>query len=347
MNVASEVNEKATGSGFPDLMSRARHGKIARLPRHLREEINRRLDENQSGVKILAWINAQPEVGQILESQFGGKPINLQNLSNWRREGFTEWLRYRFATEEVDGLVAGSSGRSLQEAVINPLEKVMAVQCLVTYHQATQSSDPLTKFKYLCQGMHEINAMRRHEHRKAWQAFQEEKESYGYARACRTQSHSHQSQSQHIKVDQGEKFELRATSNIPRPTSNIQRNTNSQAHDSIGHAKAWTPSAAKPSEATQSNPSKSGQIKVDQGEEKISVAKHQTSGSAGTDLVSKAIAEIFGAQPSGNKAIASNQPDSTIQRFNDSTPLPARGLRLGIADGFSFHSGVTQIRYAK
>jgi hypothetical protein len=41
------------------------------------------------------------------------------------------------------------------------------------------------------------------------------------------------------------------------------------------------------------------------------------------------------------------EPDSTIQRFNDSTPLPARGLRLGIADGFSFHSNVTQIRYAK
>src|SRR6185369_17750475 len=88
MNVANDVNEKATGSGFPDLMSRARHGKIARLPRHLREEINRRLDENQSGVKILAWINAQPEARQVFDNQFDAKPISLQNLSNWRREGF-------------------------------------------------------------------------------------------------------------------------------------------------------------------------------------------------------------------------------------------------------------------
>src|SRR4026207_582288 len=94
MNVAEELNEETAGSGFPDLMTRARHGKIARLPRHLREEINRRLDTNQSGVEILSWINSQAEARQVFDNQFGGKAINLQNLSNWRRAGFYEWQRY-------------------------------------------------------------------------------------------------------------------------------------------------------------------------------------------------------------------------------------------------------------
>ncbi len=37
----------------------ARTGKIARLPRALREELNRHLDEGEAGVDLVAWLNGR------------------------------------------------------------------------------------------------------------------------------------------------------------------------------------------------------------------------------------------------------------------------------------------------
>jgi hypothetical protein len=213
----------------------------------------------------------------------------------------------------------------------------MAVECFASYQQATESVDAPTKFKYLCQALHQVNAMRRHEHRKAWRALQEEKASYQFERFCRTPSHfdqspaqSNQSQSHHIKVDQGEKIGERPTSNTQHPTSNIQRNTNRQT----SNTKKSSNSNLQSSPATQSNPGKSDYIKVDQGGKKVSLAGCQVSGWAGTDLVSKAIAEVFGAQMGNGKGMVKHQNDSTVQRFNDSTTPPANfSCSLGFITG--------------
>jgi len=40
----------------------SRNGKIARLPRWIREELNRRLQRGQQGDSLLAELNRQPEV---------------------------------------------------------------------------------------------------------------------------------------------------------------------------------------------------------------------------------------------------------------------------------------------
>ena len=66
------------------------NGKIGRLPRNIREELNRRLDDGEPGGKILKWLNARPEVPA---AGFGGRGINAQNLSNWRKGGFQHWLK--------------------------------------------------------------------------------------------------------------------------------------------------------------------------------------------------------------------------------------------------------------
>ena len=55
-----------------------RKGKIARLPRALRHELNRRLADNQDGGAILNWLNALPEVKAVLARDFGGEPIGKQ-----------------------------------------------------------------------------------------------------------------------------------------------------------------------------------------------------------------------------------------------------------------------------
>ena len=69
-----------------------RNGKIARLPRQTREELNERLERSEPGPQLLAWLNALEEVKKIIRDEFAGVPISKQNLSEWRQGGFQEWL---------------------------------------------------------------------------------------------------------------------------------------------------------------------------------------------------------------------------------------------------------------
>ena len=65
--------------------------KIARLPRPLREELNRRLARNEDGAILIDSLNAAPEVKAFLARDFAGEPITQQNLHEWRDTGFVEW----------------------------------------------------------------------------------------------------------------------------------------------------------------------------------------------------------------------------------------------------------------
>jgi hypothetical protein len=58
-----------------------RTGKIARLPRHIREEINCRLQSREKGRKILEWFGALPEVAAVTKAEFDGQSISEVNLS--------------------------------------------------------------------------------------------------------------------------------------------------------------------------------------------------------------------------------------------------------------------------
>jgi hypothetical protein len=69
----------------------ARNGKIARLPREIRDELNRRLEDNAPGGPLLAWLNALPDVQAVLAREFGGCAISKQNLCEWQAGGFAEW----------------------------------------------------------------------------------------------------------------------------------------------------------------------------------------------------------------------------------------------------------------
>lgn len=73
----------------------SRKGKISRLPFEVRSEINRRLLDGQTGLEILAWLNALPIAKERFGSMFEGKPINRSNLSKWRLGGYQDWLRER------------------------------------------------------------------------------------------------------------------------------------------------------------------------------------------------------------------------------------------------------------
>ena len=70
----------------------ARIGKIARLPGGIRSQLNSRLQDNVEGKQIVQWLNSLPEVQKVLAKNFDGRPINEQNLTDWRQGGYEEWL---------------------------------------------------------------------------------------------------------------------------------------------------------------------------------------------------------------------------------------------------------------
>ena len=86
------AREKGSKTGIKENTSMARIGKIARLPRLIRSELNSRLQDGQEGKQIVLWLNSLPEVKALLAQSFDARPINEQNLSDWRQRGYEEWL---------------------------------------------------------------------------------------------------------------------------------------------------------------------------------------------------------------------------------------------------------------
>jgi hypothetical protein len=79
----------------------ARNGKIARLPRDIRDQLNQRLEQSEQSPELLEWLNALPEVQRVVKDHFAGVPISPQNLSQWRQGGFQEWLARRDLAEDA------------------------------------------------------------------------------------------------------------------------------------------------------------------------------------------------------------------------------------------------------
>ena len=69
-----------------------RIGKIARLSFALREEINAKLLDGQSGREIVTWLNTLPEVRLRMDHYFAGAPITTNNFSEWVCGGYQDFL---------------------------------------------------------------------------------------------------------------------------------------------------------------------------------------------------------------------------------------------------------------
>jgi hypothetical protein len=87
-------------------METSRRGKIARLPREVREQLNRRLANGERGKLLVAWLNGLAEVQAVLTAEFGGNAIREQNLSEWKQGGYPDWLRQQEALEVARQLSA-------------------------------------------------------------------------------------------------------------------------------------------------------------------------------------------------------------------------------------------------
>jgi hypothetical protein len=78
------------------------NGKIANLPSSIQEQLNYRMNDDEPGNELVAWLNSKPEVIAVLREHFDGKPISEQNLSEWRKHGFQKWLIFHNIVDESD-----------------------------------------------------------------------------------------------------------------------------------------------------------------------------------------------------------------------------------------------------
>src|ERR1035441_7493325 len=83
-----------------------RTGKIARLPRGIREQLTRRLEDGELGTQLVIWLNALPEAQAMLAGEFAGRAISEQNLSEWKRGGYRDWLARQEVLAQVHELAA-------------------------------------------------------------------------------------------------------------------------------------------------------------------------------------------------------------------------------------------------
>ena len=117
-------------------MNLTRNGKIARLPRAVRQELNRRLQDGEQGKKLVAWLNALPEVQAIAAGEWNAKPLREQNLSEWRKGGYHDWLVQQEALELAARL--GEDAAELAAEDRPPLTDTLALWVAARYAVATR-----------------------------------------------------------------------------------------------------------------------------------------------------------------------------------------------------------------
>jgi hypothetical protein len=116
-----------------------RNGKIARLPRELRDALNQRLQNGEQGGPLRAWLNALPVVQAVLAREFGGAAISKQNLSEWRAGGFAEWQARQETLAQARELAADA--RELTEATDGRLTDHLATVLAARYAAALAGWD--------------------------------------------------------------------------------------------------------------------------------------------------------------------------------------------------------------
>lgn len=72
-----------------------RNGKIARLPKAIRDRLNQQILDGVPGKDLVRWLNGMNEVVDILVQQFNTDRITEQNLSEWKQGGYQDWLKHQ------------------------------------------------------------------------------------------------------------------------------------------------------------------------------------------------------------------------------------------------------------
>ena len=160
-------------------MNHTRTGKIARLPKVIREVLGDRLEQGHPAADLVHWLNGLACVQESLAEYFGGRPITEQNLSEWRAGGHQDWLRHEEARRQVvhlaeqgDDLAEAANGQELSDRLARRLavEVMRFAETLLA-----QETDPVQGWARLREINHELSRLRRDDQQTTRLRLQERK----------------------------------------------------------------------------------------------------------------------------------------------------------------------------
>jgi hypothetical protein len=102
------------------------NGKIANLPSQIRDELNWRINDGDEGKELVEWLNAKPEVVEVVTKLFDGIPISEQNLSQWRTHGYRKWHAEHVILDELGNLTQNTE--QIQETGIDCEKLLLALK---------------------------------------------------------------------------------------------------------------------------------------------------------------------------------------------------------------------------
>jgi hypothetical protein len=147
-----------------------RTGKIARLPISIRDQLNRRLLDNEPGPSILDWLNSLSEVQALLAAEFASQPVSPANLSQWKNGGYRDWLTRRDALalahdlEDKEALGDDSLAGIFADKLARWLSLHYASVALRTLAAEDPDNDPDTRQRRLRQLCADVTRLQRQGH---------------------------------------------------------------------------------------------------------------------------------------------------------------------------------------
>jgi hypothetical protein len=274
------------------------NSKISHLPKKLRDELGRRIEDGQPGPEIVQWLNDQPEVQAVLEERFAGRPINEQNLSDWKHHGHVEWLwrqenhaaavRLLEESDDLDDLMHSHSLTERFAALMTGELTRLAIKLL------EYEANPDIRWRKVCEINRQLSILRRDEHRlmlirlkqRQWLARCQASEARAAAAAQRrpqahAQTEIHETgESTPIKVNQGNSNSTQLNGTCPSAPGRDQRIMN------VGAPASASPTPADKTEinpdqeaSTHSNPnstvSKAPKANQDESSRKLKLPDNQ------------------------------------------------------------------------
>jgi hypothetical protein len=140
------------------------NGKIAHLPKPIREQLNRRLDNAERHDRVLTWLNSLPEVQAQVASEFDGVPVSKQNLYQYSQHGFRLWKNRQnalaFAAEDL--AASEASDTCSTSSLTDKLIQWVALRFAASAHTLTPADDePESDLRHLRHIAADIIALRR------------------------------------------------------------------------------------------------------------------------------------------------------------------------------------------
>jgi hypothetical protein len=141
---------------------------IARLPRHIRNELGQRLKQGDHAQSILDWLNQPQGIWETQDRPPGARPLTHADLAEWRQNGYPQWFADQEACEFVRNLIeqaealdAAAGDESISDGLATVLATDVARSATALLADA---SSPAERWQRLREPLHELARLRKGDH---------------------------------------------------------------------------------------------------------------------------------------------------------------------------------------